>query len=277
MSDTTTTHEGFSTAIAINAAVAVVAALLLAIGIVLWPTEALPRAVRRGEGSAIIDAAAAALQDKTTFPVLLRQPPRNPIRLFWLVLSYPSHELLAVVGLDGVIALGLAQLGTVFFGVATVFCTPLLLPINILNVGGDGSAGLIPSVDRTGALSLDHWAIANLSPGSPGLWAHTFTVYALTALLAWLLLRQWRWFVPLRYHYLSAAETSASRRSVLVVNLPRHLSTDRALLGAARELYGDEEVVESVSRGMWCKRGGVGGTVWLKSLLVPMTRTPDPL
>jgi len=145
-----------------------------------------------------------------------------------------------------------------------------MLPINILNVGGDYAAGRVETYGITGTLSMSHLSVANVTQGSSGLWAHALSVYVFSALALWLIIWYWRYFVPLRYYFL-ANTTSITRRTVLVVNIPKHLCTGRALMHTAKELYGDSEV-ESVC--LATKAGASASAVAERERLNCTTPTP---
>jgi len=97
--------DGLVSAIAVNSVVACLAAVFLVAGISMWPAEALPRAAKRDAGIKRVDYASDIVPVHTIHSHFLRRPPTNPLRLLLLVLWYPRGETLAVVGLDGLVAL----------------------------------------------------------------------------------------------------------------------------------------------------------------------------
>lgn len=264
--------EGFTSALWVNVSIVVVSFGAVAVFWKCCPVASHPRAYRyqRHLISTISDPVSAVLSavyhlpDPTVFPWLL-EAAQSPLGYALAVLKYSRARVLTSAGLDALALLAVSEIGIWFFLGVTLLDIALILPINYLDIGGDSAGGIIPKRDPTGAISIDRWSFANMSPGSLGLWAHACMVWVTSAYLAWLMLRVLHWcvsvrsvppihastsiprshlcrYAPMRYQFL-ANDAQIARRTVLVRDIPRHLCSERDFAYLAREMYSASDVV----------------------------------
>lgn len=159
-------RRGFVTAFWINSLIATVFFCVLFVCWYAFPVPAHPRAYYyRPDAAAAFPHAKTSLsvaypnRDQTTFPWLLKAC-SSPLAYAWQVIVYPRADVLTTAGLDAVAMLALSELGIWFFGGVFLYNFAVQLPINYLNVGGDGSDGSVSRKDPSNDYSIGHWSMA---------------------------------------------------------------------------------------------------------------------
>lgn len=151
-------------------------------------------------------------------PEVKHKPRKLPGSLFgWMgpTLLYPEDEILTVAGMDVVVMSRLLMYGWVLFAFCTIFCCPLLMPI-------DGTAGGLASPPPVNATysDLDFVGASNVPPANPRFWAHVVAVYVVSAVALLLLLAFSRDISRLRARYISMLPRGSTSHTVLVTDIP---------------------------------------------------------
>ncbi|KAM0786205.1 hypothetical protein ACM66B_007009 [Microbotryomycetes sp. NB124-2] len=154
-----------------------------------------------------------------------KQPPKLDKGLFsWIppVFRVQEAELMQTVGLDGVVFLRFLRLCRMIFFITAVLTCAVLIPINVAY-----NLMNVKSGNRNYLLML---TISNVR--GEWLWAPVVMTYLLTAIVMFLIWRNWEQVCRLRWQWFRSDEyqNMLHARSIIVTQVPKQAQTDQGLL-----------------------------------------------
>ncbi|KAK4051504.1 hypothetical protein OIO90_004718 [Microbotryomycetes sp. JL221] len=154
-----------------------------------------------------------------------KQPPKLDKGVFsWIkpVFRIQEPELMQTVGLDGVVFLRFLRLCRLIFFITAVLTCAVLIPINVAY-----NLMNVKSNNRNYLLML---TISNVR--GEWLWAPVVMTYLLTAIVCFLIWRNWEQVCKLRWQWFRSDEyqNTLHARSLIVTQVPKSMQTDQGLL-----------------------------------------------
>ncbi|KAH8551573.1 hypothetical protein BGW37DRAFT_494178 [Umbelopsis sp. PMI_123] len=148
-----------------------------------------------------------------------KRSPAFPKGIFgWIpaLLTTKDADMKARMGLDRYMFLRLLRMGIVMFGIFTLFCIPILIPLNVID--GNGSEG------------INVLTIGNVKY-SERTWAHTWLAVGVTVVTIYAIVRETKKYIQLRHEYLLDPEhvNSPEARTILVSGIPHDYNNVEAL------------------------------------------------
>eukprot|EP00898_Chlorokybus_atmophyticus_P003092 jgi/Chlat1/3784/Chrsp259S03919 len=149
----------------------------------------------------------------------------------WIRCSMKPTEadILQRDGLDTVMYMRLFSFALRLFIGCSLYCLPVLLPINAT---GNFSAGEAKS-------ALEQFTMSNIPPKSSKLWAHCLGTWLVSLYTFVLLYQYYRDFTELRNSFLASADTRAQEHTIIVTDIPpRPITNQQRAVEGAREFFG---------------------------------------
>jgi len=147
-----------------------------------------------------------------------RSPDFPPGVFGWIpaLLSTSDADMKARMGLDRYMFLRLLRMGIFLFAVCTLFCVPILIPLNV--------------IDGNGASGINVMTIGNVKHAKRT-WAHTWLALFVSALVVYLTYRETRKYITLRHEYLLDPDhaNTVAARTILVCGVPADYNSVEAL------------------------------------------------
>ncbi|KAI3504916.1 hypothetical protein L1887_26702 [Cichorium endivia] len=135
-------------------------------------------------------------------------PSASWIKKAWLA---TEEDIFACGGIDAVVFLRIVIFSIRIFAIATILCTFLVLPLNYFG------QGIVRFEDAT---AMDLLTIGNVAEGSRWLWAHCFTLYAISACACILLYFEFENVARMRLEQVNRFPMRPSNFTVLVRGIP---------------------------------------------------------
>ncbi|KAG2183385.1 hypothetical protein INT43_006391 [Umbelopsis isabellina] len=149
-----------------------------------------------------------------------RRSPDLPTGIFsWIpaLLFTKDVDMRRRMGLDRYMFIRLLRMGIILFAICTLFCIPILIPLNVID--GIGSPG------------INIMTIGNVKY-SGRTWAHAWLAVLVSALTIWMTYRETRRYIQFRHEYLLSSDhaNTPTARTILVAGIPAEYNTEEALL-----------------------------------------------
>ncbi|KAG2435998.1 hypothetical protein HYH02_011711 [Chlamydomonas schloesseri] len=161
--------------------------------------------------------------------------PHGPFGWVWPVLRYKERDIIDEAGLDCAIYLRIMTYGTYLFVGLSFWCLAAVLPVNLTGGAIDAimaeqaaanSSSAANGTSSSGSSSqykftdFDKYSLSNVAAGSPKLWVHMVSMYAVALFTMALLSRFNRESVLLRLMFLGNAKRGGPSHTVLVTDVP---------------------------------------------------------
>ncbi|KAG2426181.1 hypothetical protein HXX76_013162 [Chlamydomonas incerta] len=160
--------------------------------------------------------------------------PHGPFSWVWPVLRYKERDIIDEAGLDCAIYLRIMTYGTCLCVGLSFWCLTAVLPVNLTGGAIDAimaqqaasnSSSSSNSTDSSSGsqyefTDFDKFSLSNVAAGSPKLWVHLLTMYAVGLFTMALLARFNRESVLLRLMYLGNEKRGGASHTVLVTDIP---------------------------------------------------------
>lgn len=149
-----------------------------------------------------------------------RRSPDLPTGIFsWIpaLLFTKDVDMRRRMGLDRYMFIRLLRMGIILFAICTLFCIPILIPLNV--------------IDGVGSPGINIMTIGNVQY-SARTWAHAWLAVLVSALTIWMTYRETRRYIQFRHEYLLSSDhaNTPTARTILVSGIPAEYNTEEALL-----------------------------------------------